>query len=145
MSSKWRRFEVLLPLQFNDAPSVEATYPPNCLAQPLAPITRSSMLMHHGSDEDSIKLYFVKNRERKAGYQSFADVCAVDWACFRELLDATGCISHGCQEIRTETFGPCFIRTGRLYGFFGSFRMEDCFHRLRASRALRKTSSAGMP
>jgi hypothetical protein len=31
------------------------------------------MLMHYGSDEDAIKLNFVKNRERKSGNNAFSE------------------------------------------------------------------------
>ena len=101
------------------------------------------MLMHHGRDEDSIRLYFVKNCERKARDQSLADVCSFDWTGFGELLDAAGCLVDGGEKIRAKTFRSCFVEPCRFDCFFGSFRMEDSFHRLRASRALRKTSSAG--
>jgi len=33
------------------------------------------MLVHHRGDEDSIRLYFVEDRERKTGHQSLAYVC----------------------------------------------------------------------
>lgn len=56
-----------------------------CL-QAFLPITRPAMVMHDGCNKDAIRLYFVKNRERKAGYQSLPDILSVDWTCFGELF-----------------------------------------------------------
>ena len=62
------------------------------IAQSIFPISWSSVLMHHGGDEDSIMLIFVKDCERKAQNDPLTDGAAHEWPGLRELFDSLDCL-----------------------------------------------------
>src|SRR6266404_5121529 len=101
--------------------------------------------MHQRDDEYLIVSGVIEDCERKSGNQSFADIGFHNGSGLRKLKNTIGGLLDSLKKIRTKAFNSGPIETRGFQLFFGSFRMEANLHRLRASRAFRKESSALMP
>src|SRR5207253_1429116 len=101
------------------------------LLHSLAPITRSPTLMHHCRNVDSVRLHFVKDRERKTRNESLANFSSVDPACLWESLNVLSCFFDYVEEVRAEAFALRFV-VPRLLDHSGMrFGMKDDSHCLR--------------
>jgi len=101
--------------------------------------------MHQRDDKYLIVAGVIKDRERKAPNQSPSYVGSFNGSGFRRLQNTIRGLLDSVKKIPTKAFNFGLIETRGFQLFFGSFRMEDDLHRLRASRAFRKESSALMP